>query len=87
MEEVAAMTRLMRTGWRHCMSNTFGTWLPGDPRGFRTRRHREHVEGDYRNPPARSTYERRHEAARKRMRPAPVVKFEPRTIEKHVVLH
>lgn len=33
------------------MSSTYGAWLPGDPRGFRTRGHREHVEGDYRSPP------------------------------------
>jgi hypothetical protein len=37
--------------WYHCMGNTFGTWLPGSPKGFRTRHHREHVEGDYKHPP------------------------------------
>src|SRR5690606_29068382 len=37
--------------WYHCVGSTYGTWLRGDPRGFRTFRHREHVEGDYRNPP------------------------------------
>jgi len=48
--------------WYHCNGNTYGTWLPGDPRGFRTRHHREHVDGDYRNPPPpganRETFER-----------------------------
>jgi hypothetical protein len=29
--------------WYHIMCNTFGTWLPGDPKGFRTRHHREHT--------------------------------------------
>ena len=40
--------------WYHVGSNTKGTWLTGDPRGFRSRHHREHVEGDYRrlSPPA-----------------------------------
>jgi len=38
--------------WYHIMCHTYGTWLPGDPRGFRTRHHREHCEGDYKNPPA-----------------------------------
>ena len=37
--------------WHHCIATTYGAWLPGDDFGFRTRHHREHVEGDYRNPP------------------------------------
>jgi hypothetical protein len=31
--------------------STYGSWLYGDARGFRTRHHREHVEGDYKTPP------------------------------------
>jgi hypothetical protein len=37
--------------WYHCNGNTYGTWLPGDPRGFRERHHRRHIDGDYKNPP------------------------------------
>lgn len=37
--------------WFHIVLTTYGTWLPGDPRGFRTRHHRQHVEGDYKSPP------------------------------------
>jgi len=37
--------------WYHNILTTYGAWLPGDSRGFRTRHHREHVEGDYKNPP------------------------------------
>jgi hypothetical protein len=37
--------------WCHVVLSTYGSWLPGDPRGFRTRRHKLHVEGDYKNPP------------------------------------
>ena len=37
--------------WFHTTVTTYGAWLPGDPRGFRTRNHREHVEGDYKAPP------------------------------------
>jgi hypothetical protein len=37
--------------WYHVTSNTYGTWLPGDPRGWRERGHKKHVEGDYKNPP------------------------------------
>jgi len=36
---------------------TYGAWVPGDPRGFRTRHHRDHVEGDYKDPPAAGIYE------------------------------
>lgn len=37
--------------WLHCCGSTYGEWLRGDPRGWRARHHREHCEGDYRNPP------------------------------------
>lgn len=37
--------------WRHVIINTRGTWLHGDARGFRSRKHRIHSSGDYRNPP------------------------------------
>jgi hypothetical protein len=37
--------------WFHITGSTYGAWLRGDPRGWRTRHHREHVEGDYKNPP------------------------------------
>jgi hypothetical protein len=43
--------------WYHCMGNTYGTWLPGDSRGFRARHHREHVEGDYKFPPPPGVYD------------------------------
>jgi len=45
--------------WYHCILTTFGAWLPGDPRGFRTRHHREHVEGDYKSPPPAGQYDDR----------------------------
>ncbi len=61
----------LRSGWRHCLSSTYGTWLPGDPRGFRTRGHREHVEGDYKSPP-KQDYSMRHEAATDRLKQPPV---------------
>jgi hypothetical protein len=37
--------------WRHVIINTRGTWLHGDPRGFRSRGHRIHSSGDYRHRP------------------------------------
>jgi hypothetical protein len=45
-------------GWYHVNGNTYGTWLRGDPRGWRARHHREHVDGDYKDPPAPGTYDR-----------------------------
>lgn len=37
--------------WRHVNVGTHGSWLPGDQRGFRNRKHRIHSSGDYKNPP------------------------------------
>jgi hypothetical protein len=54
------------------MSNTHGTWLPGDPRGFRTRGHREHVEGDYRTPP-KEDYSCRHDQSKRQLKQPPVI--------------
>lgn len=53
--------------WYHCVVSTYGAWLPGDPRGFRTRKHREHVEGDYKSPPPTGIYEDRHQQSKDRM--------------------
>lgn len=58
--------------WYHCMGHTYGTWLPGDPRGFRTRHHREHIEGDYKHPPPQGLYDARHEHAKNLMKRDPV---------------
>src|SRR6185295_14249726 len=44
--------------WYHVNGNTYGTWVRGDGRGWRARHHREHVDGDYKNPPPRGKYER-----------------------------
>lgn len=43
--------------WYHVIWNTLGSWLPGDPRGFRNRNHRIHSSGDYRDPPPRDEHE------------------------------
>jgi len=58
--------------WYHLMANTYGTWLPGDERGFRTRGHREHIEGDYRNPPPAGRYENRKRRSQRLLDRAPV---------------
>jgi REP element-mobilizing transposase RayT len=44
--------------WYHCVGTTYGAWLRGDGRGWRSRHHREHVDGDYKNPPPAGKYSR-----------------------------
>src|SRR5688500_1461640 len=43
--------------WYHCTLHTYGTWLRGDLRGWRSRHHREHVDGDYKHPPPKGKYD------------------------------
>lgn len=57
----------------HVIWSTYGSWLPGDPRDFRTRHHRMHVEGDYRNPPPPGTHAGLRRHARQAMGGDPVV--------------
>ncbi|MCK4872172.1 MAG: hypothetical protein KAS72_05570 [Phycisphaerales bacterium] len=58
--------------WYHCTGNTYGTWLPGDPRGWRARHHRLHVEGDYKNPPTPGEHAALHERSRSKLTRQPV---------------
>lgn len=53
--------------WFHCNGNTYGTWLRGDPRGWRSRGHHEHVDGDYKNPPEPGAHDKALEESRRRM--------------------
>jgi len=55
--------------WRHVIINTRGTWLHGDPRGFRNRKHRIHSSGDYRHPPPAGEHSELHEYHKDRSRP------------------
>ncbi|MFO0851975.1 MAG: hypothetical protein U0871_25920 [Gemmataceae bacterium] len=59
--------------WFHCTTHTYGAWLYGDPRGFRTRHHREHVEGDYKHPPPRGMYDGQLQRSKKLLKQPPVV--------------
>ena len=54
--------------WYHCMGSTYGTWVRGDPRGWRERYHRKHVEGDYRNPPKAGTWEAAYQLSIEQMK-------------------
>src|SRR5580704_13133022 len=59
--------------WYHCMGHTYGTWLPGDPKSFRTRHHRQHIEGDYKHPPPQGKYDAWHAHAKNLMTRDPVI--------------
>ena len=53
--------------WYHCMGNIYGTWLPGDHRGFRTRNDKLHVPYDYKHRPPKGTYDRLYERSKRLM--------------------
>jgi len=55
-------------GWYHVTSNTYGTWLPGDPRGWRERKHKKHVGGDYKRPPPKGSGDAIHRCSRELMK-------------------
>jgi hypothetical protein len=59
-------------GWYHVDGHTYGTWLPGNPRGWREKDHKKHVPGDYKNPPPAGSGEGLIEHSRRVMRQGPV---------------
>jgi hypothetical protein len=59
--------------WFHVVVSTYGSWLHGDARGFRTRHHRQHIEGDYKNPPPPGRYEHLERNSRNALTQPPVV--------------
>lgn len=60
-------------GWYHVNGNTYGTWLHGDRRGWRSRHGRDRPVGDYKNPPPAGMYERLEEYSRRIMKAEPVL--------------
>jgi hypothetical protein len=64
--------------WYHCMCNTYGTWLPGDSRGFRTYRGKHPIPFDYRHRPPKGWYDSLFDRSKRLMsRPAVIL----RTVE------
>ena len=47
--------------WRHVVIGTLRSWNFGDERGFRSRGHRIHSSGDYKNPPPRGEHAKLNE--------------------------
>ena len=63
LSKMTAMPHLSdnHPGWNHwyyLIATAYGQWLRGDPRGWRERHHRQHVPGDYKNPPPDSKFRR-----------------------------
>ena len=56
--------------WHHMIFNTRGSWLTGDPRGFRSRNHRKHSDGDYKSPPPIGQHAGLHRVVRENSRSA-----------------
>jgi len=56
--------------WHHIIFNTRGSWLTGDPRGFRSRNHRKHSDGDYKQRPPIGQHAGLHRAVRDNSRSA-----------------
>jgi hypothetical protein len=59
--------------WFHAILTVYGAWLSGDPRGFRSRHHREHIDGDYKDPPPAGKYATYERFSRRALKQAPVV--------------
>jgi hypothetical protein len=58
--------------WYHVNGNTYGTWLPGDPRGWRERGHKKHIDGNYKNPPPAGSGDSLHRYAKGLLKQPPV---------------
>jgi len=63
----------MEGRWIHFVETVYGAWMYGDARGFRTRHHREHVEGDYKDPPPAGMYESKGQRSMESLKQPPVV--------------
>jgi hypothetical protein len=59
--------------WIHFVETVYGAWLYGDARGFRTRYHREHIEGDYKDPPSAGKYDPERRRSIESLKQPPVV--------------
>ncbi|MBB6430240.1 hypothetical protein [Algisphaera agarilytica] len=59
--------------WWHLCLHTHGTWLHGDPRGFRNRNHRVHSSGDYKHPPPQGEHAGLHRYHQERSGDAVVI--------------
>jgi hypothetical protein len=59
--------------WYHVTLSTNGSWLYGGKRGFRTRHHREYIDGDYKHPPSSGKYDNQERRSKDALKQSPVV--------------
>lgn len=59
--------------WRLVTISTYGAWLPGDERGFRTRHHKIHSSGDYKHRPPAGEHAGLHRYAQRISGPAVII--------------
>jgi len=60
--------------WWHLILSTARSWKHGDPRGFRSRKHRIHSNGDYKNRPPKGEHDGLHRYHQTRSQPTIVLK-------------
>jgi len=70
--------------WRHVIISTRRSWLHGDARGFRSREHRIHSSGDYKDPPPKGEHAGLLQYHQKRAK-GPRIKI-PTSVRREVVL-
>lgn len=58
--------------WFHITFSTYGQWLPGDARGFRSWNHVIHSSGDYKKPPPPDEHEGLRRYTKERMTRDPI---------------
>jgi hypothetical protein len=66
--------------WRHNIINTKDTWLHGDPRGFRNRKHRIHSSGDYKHRPPKGEHANLHRYMKDKSKEEVTIPYELRQI-------
>ena len=73
--------------WRHVTISTYGSWLPGDSRGWRSKKHRKHSSGDYKSPPPRDEHAGLHEYSKSISRRTVVIPAQLRPLVGRKMLH
>jgi REP element-mobilizing transposase RayT len=58
--------------WYHVVTHVYGSWLRGDPRGWRVRNHKLHVSADYKHPSKPKEFASLHARSKSLMKRPPV---------------
>ena len=71
VDMIGAMSGDRNSRLIHGVCTLYGQWLPGDERGWRSRDHRVHSSGDYRDPPPEDEHAGLRRHARNAMKSGP----------------